>query len=181
MNGLMSVRPEPHRDSRFRHMSGPFAPPIDHSWTPVSPRLARMRRTELVTAGIPIAAGIAIWLSFVSALAGVAGGVVALVIVVLAWFSIGRNQRSWGYVEREDDLLVTHGAMFKKLTVVPYGRMQLVDVEAGPIERFFGLVRVKLHTAAATTDAEVCGLTPDLAGELRDRLTALGEAHAAGL
>jgi hypothetical protein len=162
-------------------MSGPFAPPIDHSWMRVSPRLAVMRRAELVTVGAPIAAGIGFGLSFVSTLAGVASGVAVLAIVILAWFSIGRNQRSWGYVERVDDLLVTHGAMFKKLTIVPYGRMQLVDVEAGPVERLYGLVRVKLHTAAATTDAEVCGLTPDLAGELRDRLTALGEAHAAGL
>jgi len=71
--------------------------------------------------------------------------------------------------------------MFKRLTVVPYGRMQLVDVEAGPIERSFGLVSVKLHTAAATTDAKVCGLTPTVAAQLRDRLTQLGEAHASGL
>jgi membrane protein YdbS with pleckstrin-like domain len=78
-------------------------------------------------------------------------------------------------------MVVTHGAMFKKLTVVPYGRMQLVDVKAGPIARSFGLVSVKLHTAAATTDAQVRGLTADHAGALRDRLTALGEAHAAGL
>jgi hypothetical protein len=98
-----------------------------------------------------------------------------------AWFAVGRNFRSWGYLERSDDLLVTHGVMFKKLTVVPYGRMQLIDVKAGPIERGFGLVRVKLHTAAATTDAQVCGLTPEVAGALRDRLTELGEAHAAGL
>ena len=70
--------------------------------------------------------------------------------------------------------------MFKRLTVVPYGRMQLVDVEAGPIERSFGLVSVKLHTAAATTDAKVCGLTPTVASQLRDRLTQLGEAHASG-
>ena len=95
--------------------------------------------------------------------------------------AIGRNLRSWGYVERADDLVVTHGAMFKKLTVVPYGRMQLVDVEAGPIERSFGLVSVKLHTAAATTDAKVCGLLPSVASALRDRLTQLGEAHASGL
>jgi membrane protein YdbS with pleckstrin-like domain len=139
-------------------MSGPFAPPLEHSWTRVSPRLVLMRRVELATFGVPVAAGIAVGFSFVSTLAGAAAGIVALAIGVLAWFSISRNWRSWGYVERVDDLLVTHGAMFKKLTVVPYGRMQLVDVEAGPVERLFGLVRVKLHTAAASTDAEVCVL-----------------------
>ena len=73
-------------------------------------------------------------------------------------------------------------AKFKNVTMSNSGLvLELVDVKAGPIERAFGLVNIKLHTAAATTDARVCGLTPADAGELRDRLTALGEAHAAGL
>jgi membrane protein YdbS with pleckstrin-like domain len=162
-------------------MESPFAPPRNHSWQRVSPRLARMRRTVLLGAGVPLAAIIAWACAQATPVAGLAVGGAALVLMVLAWISIGRNQQSWGYAERADDLLVTHGALFKRLTVVPYGRMQLVDVEAGPIERSFGLVNVKLHTAAATTDAKVCGLTPDTATQLRDRLTALGEAHASGL
>jgi uncharacterized protein len=157
-----------------------FAPPSGQSWTRVSPLLARMRRTIVTALVIPWTA-LAVGLSFASGLAGLIAGIVGVAVLVWAWFAVGRNFRSWGYVERPDDLMVTHGAMFKKLTVVPYGRMQLVDVEAGPIERAFGLVNVKLHTAAATTDARVCGLTPADAGSLRDRLTALGEAHAAGL
>ncbi len=162
-------------------MESPFAPPRDHPWERVSPRLARMRRTVLVGAGLPVA-GVVSWAcALASPTAGWAVGAFAVVLVVLAWVSIGRNQRSWGYTERADDLLVTHGALFKKLTVVPYGRMQLVDVEAGPIARSFGLVSVKLHTAAATTDATVRGLPPEVAARLRDRLTQLGEAHASGL
>jgi uncharacterized protein len=162
-------------------MDGPFAAPPDAPWNRVSPRLARMRRTELLVAGTPVVAGVAAACALASTVAGIAVGVVGVVLMVLGWISIGRNLRSWGYVERTDDLVVTHGAMFKRLTVVPYGRMQLVDVEAGPIERSFGLVSVKLHTAAATTDAKVCGLTPTVASQLRDRLTQLGEAHASGL
>jgi uncharacterized protein len=162
-------------------MDPAFAPPADQTWTRVSARLAQMRRTLVVALGIPCVAGIAVGLSFAWDSAGFIVGIVGAIVLVWAWFAVGRNFRSWGYVERADDLLVTHGAMFKKLTVVPYGRMQLVDVKAGPIERSFGLVRVKLHTAAATSDAQVSGLTPDDAGALRDRLTALGEAHAAGL
>ncbi|HEY6623140.1 MAG TPA: PH domain-containing protein [Acidimicrobiales bacterium] len=158
-----------------------FAPPPDQTWSRVSPLLARMRRTLVVALGIPLATGVAVGLSFAWDQAGPVVGIVGAVIMIWAWFAVGRNFRSWGYVERADDLLVTHGAMFKKLTVVPYGRMQLVDVKAGPIARSFGLVSVKLHTAAATSDAQVRGLTPDDAGALRDRLTALGEARAAGL
>jgi hypothetical protein len=140
-----------------------------------------MRRSELLVVGVPVVAGLALGGAAASSTLVAALAAVAAVLVVLGWISIGRNLRSWGYVERADDLLVTHGALFKKLTVVPYGRMQLVDVEAGPIERSFGLVSVKLHTAAATTDATVRGLTPDTASGLRDRLTELGEAHASGL
>jgi uncharacterized protein len=162
-------------------MSVAFAPPPDQTWIRVSPLLARMRRTVVIAFGIPIVAGAAVGLSFVWDPAGPLVGIVGAIALVWAWFAVGRNFRSWGYIERADDMLVTHGAMFKKLTVVPYGRMQLVDVKAGPIARSFGLVSVKLHTAAATSDAQVRGLTPDDAGALRDRLTALGEAHAAGL
>jgi membrane protein YdbS with pleckstrin-like domain len=139
-----------------------------------------MRRALVAASVIPLAA-VALGLASASRLAGLITGIAAVLVLVWAWSAVGRNFRSWGYVERADDLMVTHGAMFKKLTVVPYGRMQLVDVKAGPIERAFGLVNVKLHTAAATTDAQVRGLTPADAGSLRDRLTALGEAHGAGL
>jgi len=59
--------------------------------------------------------------------------------------------------------------------------MQLVDVTAGPIERRFGIATVRLHTAAAGTDARIRGLPPDEAARLRDRLSALGEARSAGL
>jgi hypothetical protein len=140
-----------------------------------------MRRTVVLSLGIPVVAGAAVGLSFAWEPAGPVVGIIGAIALVWGWFAVGRNFRSWGYIERADDMLVTHGAMFKRLTVVPYGRMQLVDVKAGPIARSFGLVSVKLHTAAATSDAQVRGLTPDDAGALRDRLTALGEAHAVGL
>ncbi len=162
-------------------MDGAFDPPPDHPWIRVSPRLAQMRRTLLLGLGIPVVAAVTVPVAFASSPAALIVGVVGAVLLGWGWLSIGRNLRSWGYAERHDDLVITHGAMFKKLCVVPYGRMQLVDVEAGPIERSFGLVHVKLHTAAATTDAKVCGLLPGTASALRDHLTQLGEAHASGL
>jgi hypothetical protein len=59
--------------------------------------------------------------------------------------------------------------------------MQLVDVQAGPLDRRFGIARLQLHTAAATTDASIPGLPTAEAGRLRDQLAALGEARSAGL
>ena len=60
-------------------------------------------------------------------------------------------------------------------------RMQYVDVQAGPLDRAYGLARVQLHTAAPGTSAHIPGLPADEAARLRDRLTAAGEAQAAGL
>nr|WP_202886243.1 PH domain-containing protein [Kribbella sandramycini] len=112
-------------------------------------------------------------------------GVLALVVVAAAfvwsWVLIGRNQRSWKYAERDDELMVSHGVLFRELIVVPYGRMQFVDVTAGPLERAYGIATVELHTATPATDAKIPGLHPDEASRLRDRLSALGQAQAWGL
>lgn len=156
--------------------------PSDVSWTPVSPKLAAVRRVSaavmfgvLAVAGFLLLGMLLDWLY----------GVLAVVLVVLgylwAWVLIGRNQRSWKYAEREDELLVSHGIMFRQLVVVPYGRMQFVDVAAGPLERSFGIATVELHTATPATDAKIPGLHPDEASRLRDRLSALGQAQAWGL
>lgn len=97
------------------------------------------------------------------------------------WPMLGRNWRSWRYAERADDLLISRGVLWREETIVPYGRMQLVEVTSGPLERKFGLASLQLHTAAAATDATIPGLTPAEAERLRDRLTQLGEARSAGL
>jgi len=113
-------------------------------------------------------------IGWIGAGAVLALGVFRAVLVV-------RAVRAWGYAEREDDLLVRHGVLVRRLSIVPYARMQFVDVTAGPLERTFGLSTVILHTAAAASDAAVPGLAAPEAARLRDRLSALGEARAEGL
>ena len=95
--------------------------------------------------------------------------------------AVVRAVLAWGYAERERDLLVRHGLLVRRLSIVPYARMQFVGVTAGPLERLLGLATVQLHTAAAASDARVPGLVPAEASRLRDRLTALGEDLGEGL
>jgi uncharacterized protein len=156
--------------------------PSDVSWTPVSPKLATLRRlSAAILAGLTAIVALLV----LGLTVGWGYGVLAVVVIALvfgwAWILIGRNQRSWKYAEREDELLVSHGVMFRELVVVPYGRMQFVDVTAGPIERAYGMATVQLHTATPATDAKIPGLHPDEAGRLRDRLSALGQSQAWGL
>ncbi|MFE0804215.1 PH domain-containing protein [Streptomyces sp. NPDC058812] len=150
-------------------------------WTGLPPGLLRMRRLLLV-----------VWLGLLTLAAGLLPGLflgafwaaLALLpaaLLVWGWVMLERNWRSWRYAERADDLLISRGVLWREETVVPYGRMQLVEVTSGPVERHFGLASVQLHTAAAATDATIPGLVPTEAERLRDRLTELGEARSAGL
>ena len=125
---------------------------------PVSPRLATARRIVLALEYLlVIAGGVAIAISPLDVLWLVAYATVAIVAFVWVWWLIGRR------------------------VIVPYGRMQMVDLTAGPIDRWLGISTVQLHTAAATTDATIPGLLPVDAASLRDRLAARGEERNAGL
>ena len=150
-------------------------------WRPVSPKLITV---ELIARGIGVLvllAGLGVGWALAPYWLWPAG--MAVVVVYGIWRSIVtvRAVRAWGYAERDQDLLVRHGLLIRRLSIVPYARMQFVDVTAGPLERAFGLATVQLHTAAAASDAKVPGLPPEEAARLRDRLTALGENRAEGL
>ncbi|MGP3984645.1 PH domain-containing protein [Streptomyces sp. KR80] len=152
------------------------------AWKGLPGGLLRMRRLLLAGTLLPLAAAGAavLW-----PLAG-PGWALVLTVPLLAltgwgWVLLERNWRSWRYAERADDLLLSRGVLWRELTVVPYGRMQLVEVTSGPLERRFGLASVQLHTAAAASDARIPGLLPEEAARLRERLTELGQARSAGL
>jgi uncharacterized protein len=149
-------------------------------WMTPSPRLWLMRCTEVVV--LTLIAAVVVAVSTAPDAVVVASGAGAVVVVgVICLFAVRRRFRAWAYQEREEDLVVSRGVMFRRQSVVPYGRMQFVDVTAGPFERIFKLSTVKLHTAAAASDARIPGLEQAEAARLRDRLAALGEAKAAGL
>lgn len=159
-----------------------FAPPA-YEWKRISPAYRSLRRLTTVLVA-------PIMFTIPAVLIGALSGrwwisavlwALAAVIVVIRLVLVERTWRSWGYVEREDDLYITHGVLFRSLVAVPYGRMQLVEVGSGPLERAFGLANVTLKTASAETNATIPGLTPTEAARLRDRLTELGEARASGL
>jgi membrane protein YdbS with pleckstrin-like domain len=151
------------------------------NWRRPSRRLLVLRRLEV--AALTLVAFIVAYLaaSFGSQTVWLACMGAVLLLGLAAERFISRRFHAWGYAEREDDLLVRRGVMFSRLSVVPYGRMQFIDVAAGPLERSFRLATVRMHTAAAASDARIPGLDRAEAARLRDRLAELGEAQAAGL
>ena len=157
----------------------PWPDPV--RWQPVSTDLIWVELIRLAAGVVLAIAGLVTgWVLIGSPLFGLA---LAGAVLFTGW-RVGvvvRAVRAWGYAERDRDLLVRHGLLVRRLSIVPYARMQFVDVTAGPLERAFDLATVQLHTAAAASDARVPGLRPAEAARLRDRLTALGEDRAEGL
>jgi membrane protein YdbS with pleckstrin-like domain len=162
-----------------RMTAEPFTP-SDVTWTPVSSRLVGARLTVAACVLGPLLVGLAIVAALTAPAVWIVPGVVALVAAWVCWL-VPRQVRAMAYAERADDLLVRRGIMFRRLVVVPYGRMQYVDVNAGPLARRYGIASVQLHTAAPATSAQIDGLPPEEAARLRDRLASRGEARLAGL
>ncbi|MYW70274.1 PH domain-containing protein [Streptomyces sp. SID8379] len=151
------------------------------TWTGLPFDLLKLRRLLLALWLVPLTVAVAVLLAVFAGPPWAAFALVPLAVLAWGWTMLGRNWRSWRYAERADDLLISRGVLWREETIVPYGRMQLVEVTSGPLERKFGLASLQLHTAAAATDATIPGLVPAEAERLRDRLTELGEARSAGL
>ena len=153
----------------------------DLHWKPLSPNYARLKRLMVWLTWPVFFAVIALPAFFWYWWAAVVVAVVGLAWTTYRWSRQRRIADSWGYCERETDLYIRHGLWERTMTVVPYGRMQVVTMNSGPIEQRYGLATVHLETASAGTNASIPGLPTAEAERLRDRLSELGEQQAVGL
>jgi membrane protein YdbS with pleckstrin-like domain len=163
--------------------------PADVTFLRVSNKLITARLIQRGLGGLAILAvsalplaflGTGVWAGFPAWLAWALPSA-ALLVVVWVLALVPRQVHAIGYAERNEDLLIRHGIMFHRVMVVPYGRMQYVDVTMGPLERMLGLSTIHLHTAAPGTNALLFGLPAAEAARLREQLSARGEAKLAGL
>ncbi len=151
------------------------------TWRRPSPLLLRVRRIEVVLVTLPLAIAGGVAGAIGSPLLGIGIAVAVAAAGLASERFLARRVAAWGYAERKDDLMVRRGVLIRRQSVIPYGRMQFIDVTAGPLERSMGLATLRMHTAAAASDARIPGLDQAAAAALRDQLAALGEAQAAGL
>ncbi|MDQ1575987.1 MAG: uncharacterized protein QOH55_1137 [Microbacteriaceae bacterium] len=150
-------------------------------WKRVSPKYVVVVIVGSLVSGVVMSAIATVaWL-----VAGLSWAWIALIaivgITIIQLIVAPRRARSIGYLMREDDLLFRRGIMYQRFVSVPYGRMQLIDINRGPVGRMLGLADLKFVTAAASTGVSIPGLPEADAGALRDRLVELAESRRAGL
>jgi membrane protein YdbS with pleckstrin-like domain len=151
------------------------------AWQPVSEKLVKLRLVCDTIWFVPL---VLVWLILGLALQR---WWLLLITVAIAplWFPLIRLVRrrvvAIGYLERESDLVIRRGVMIRKLTVIPYGRLQFIDLLAGPLARRYGLTSLRLATAAPDLGASLPGLSAEDAAGLRDRLAQRCDAKMVGL
>jgi membrane protein YdbS with pleckstrin-like domain len=149
-------------------------------WRPVSPKLATARLLVLSVLLVPplvalVALAVLVWTWF-----WIGAVLFAVALAAGAWV-ISRQVPAITWAEGAEELVVRRGRMFRTLVSVPYGRLQFVDVQSGPLGRRFGLATVELHTASPQSGGQIPGLPTAEAEALRERLAARGESQRAGL
>ena len=171
--GTFGSLAEPRSENRLVLQSG--------VWHQISPKYVRV---QFISTGsfllAVVAAMLVLALLMHQTWAWIPGGILT-VILVWTLAILPRQARSIGYQLREDDLVFRRGILWQRFVAVPYGRMQLVDITHGPLDRGFGIAQLKFVTAAATTGVVIPGLEQQTAETLRDHLIEVAESRRTGL
>ena len=124
-------------------------------WMPILVAALAVERTALVT--FPFS-----WL--LPAAVGIVG--LASIIVVP-----GRIYRRLGYAIDDRLLRTVRGWLFHTDTLVPFIRVQHIDVTRSPFDKLFGTATLVVHTAGTHNSiVTLPGLSPERAAEIRDAI-----------
>lgn len=105
-----------------------------------------------------------------------AGVVAAIAVIAFAIALPPLRFRRWRYEIRRGDILLSRGALFFVLTLIPFDRIQFVETRQDPLERLFRLNQVVLFTAAGRA-GRIPGLDPSEAESIREELSRVAGAQ----
>ena len=112
------------------------------------------------------------------------GAIAAVLVVWGIWWAavLPRRTRALGYSLRPNHLMARQGVLFRHVTSIPYGRIQYVDVDSGPLERAHHLVRLTIRTAGVTASkVTLYGIPTECGQQLRELLIRRADERMAAL
>ncbi len=141
--------------------------------TPLHPNYVKVVRLGTLLLVLPFVV-VALVLEFADELPR--GSFLAPVLLLALYLIIRtplRRYQARGYQMGADRLRVVRGLVFRSDTVVPFGRVQHIDVHQGPVERAYGLATLVLHTAGNhNASVSLPGLGHDDAMAMREEIRA---------
>lgn len=98
---------------------------------------------------------------------------IAMLFLILIYVLPRRRFMRWGYLMGIGEIQIVRGYLFYTDTIVPFSRVQHIDVGQGPVERLFGISSLILHTAGTHNSTVVLpGLRRAIAEQMRDDIRA---------
>lgn len=168
----------------------PAQPVPEPQWVPAASGYLTVRFVHTISAlALPILAGIAMYCAGAFFGGPEALRIVGLVVVAVfglwgLWWILTtpRRTRALGYALESNHLMARRGIVFRSMSSMPYGRIQYVDVDSGPLERMCGVARLTVRTAGTTTGTMVLfGIPLNVAEELRADLVRRADERMAAL
>ena len=156
----------------------PFAPDAlnaSEGLDPVDPAYGHVLRITTALNMLPLAIGATVFDLLVMPQIGGPTGLVSVAAWLFAAIAIvtfpARRVSRWGYKIGEGQLRVARGWLFRTDTIVPFVRVQHIDVGQGPVERWFGLSHLVVHTSGThNSTVTLPGLHADLAAAMRETI-----------
>ena len=168
----------------------PAQPVPEPQWVPAASGYLTVRFVHTISAlALPILAGVAVYCAGAFFGGPEALRIVGLVVVAVfglwgLWWILTtpRRTRALGYALEANHLMARRGIMFRSMSSMPYGRIQYVDVDSGPLERMCGVARLTVRTAGTTTGTMVLfGIPLNVAEKLRADLVRRADERMAAL
>lgn len=165
-------------------------PVPEPQWVPAASGYLTVRFVHTISAlAFPILAGVALYCAGAFFGGPEALRIVGLVVVAVfglwgLWWILTtpRRTRALGYALESNHLMARRGIVFRSMSSMPYGRIQYVDVDSGPLERMCGVARLTVRTAGTTTGTMVLfGIPLNVAEELRADLVRRADERMAAL
>ena len=87
--------------------------------------------------------------------------------MLITAFGIGFSRRK--YVLRDKDVTYKSGVLIKKITTVPFSRIQHVEISEAPISRLFKLASLNVFTAGdSSNDLVIKGIKKEEALKIKE-------------
>lgn len=95
-----------------------------------------------------------------------------LALFVLSMGLVNSRYRMAGYALRTHDIMYKSGVFWHSTTIIPYSRIQHVEISQGPIQSAFGIATLRIYTAGGTrSDLTIDGLERKKAGDIKEFVT----------